>query len=165
MEHRGQGRDPRARGGGESGASPQRLAVPGSRGKREGQRAPATLDRHRGRPMGEVRAVQCIRSGIQQMPAHHALHHHPKPIYKVDPSLGALVPPKPTHRQGRAPAARRPRAEPAGMVAAPVLQAPRAEPARMAAALAALKPQAGPAKEGAWPCKVRGVQTPKTAQT
>ena len=40
----------------------------------------------------DVQAVRCIPPGIQQMPAHHAHHHH-QPIYKINPDMGDLIPP------------------------------------------------------------------------
>ena len=127
-------------------ASGQGRAVPGSRRKREGQRAPPARGRERGSPRAQVRAVQCIRPGIRRMPAHHARHHHPQPRYNIDPSLGALVPPQLTHRHDPASAVWEPWAELALMAAAPVVQEPRAEPARMAGAPAPREPQAEPAR-------------------
>ena len=36
-------------------------------------------------PQAEVQAVWWIPPGIQQMPAHHAHHHEPLPMYNIDP--------------------------------------------------------------------------------
>ena len=96
---------------------------------------------------------------IQQMPAHHAHHHHPLPIYNIDPDVGGLIPAQPPEvpRQllprlhsaaphDPAPAVREPRAEPAQMAAAPAAGRPSAEQAQMAAAPVAQKPWAEPAR-------------------
>ena len=91
-----------------------------------------------------VQAERCIPPGIQQMPSHHAHHHHPLPIYIIDPDLGALIPPPgpPSSPANRSPAytatPRRPPPPPA------VREAP-AEPARTAAALLAQEPRTEPA--------------------
>ena len=70
--------------------------------------------------------MQCIRPGIQRMPAHNANHH--ESIHNIDLSLGALLPPqapppptspasdraaRPQRGGGPGPAAQEPRAEPA----------------------------------------------------
>ena len=139
----GQGRDPRARRLGATPATADR--EDGARGREGMGRAEGTTCRGRGagRPRS-WRSRWGPRSplGIQQMPAHHAHHHHPLPIYNIDPTMGALVPPqlpKPRHHRvlphggapdDQAPAAREPRAEPAQMAAAPVAQELQPEPTR-----------------------------------
>ena len=54
----------------------------------------------------EIQPVRCNTPGIQHMPAHHAHHHIPSPLYSIDPSLGALVPNQHAHHPNPAPAAR-----------------------------------------------------------
>ena len=96
-------------------------------------------------PQPEVRAVRCIPPSIQQMPAHHAGHHHLLPMYNIHPPMGALIPPEAPqapqpaapprtrlHPHDPAPAAREPRAEPAVMNPALAAQGSNTEPARVA---------------------------------
>ena len=100
-------------------------------------------------PRPEVQAVQCILPSIQHMQAHHAQDHHTKPLYNMDPCLGALIPPElPRHqapRHSRAPrdpalSAREPMGEPARMAALLAPREPLAEPAGMGAAPLAHEP-------------------------
>ena len=95
--------------------------------------------------------------GIQRMLAHTTDHHPLLPIYKIDPDLGPLIPPKPPELpRGQdiahgdaphdpAPAEHEPRAEPARMVATLAARHPSTEPVWMAATLVAREPRAEPA--------------------
>ena len=91
-------------------------------------------------PQHGVQAVRCMPPGIQQMPTHHAHHHH-QPIYNIDPHMKDLIPPqprRPPHQpplhphgdtpRGPAPAAREPRAKLARMAAAPAARGSGAAP-------------------------------------
>ena len=97
----------------------------------------------------------CLFPGIQQMPAHQAHHHHPLPMYNINPALGALPPPPQLpqlHRHNAlprkgalhypVPASREPQAELARIAAAPAAHNPTAELVRMAAALVGQEPRA-----------------------
>ena len=55
--------------------------------------------------------MQCIGPGIQRMPAHHVQHHHPEPIYDIEPSVGTPVTLQLSHCHNPSPVARGPRAE------------------------------------------------------
>ena len=143
-------------GGGDVGHHGQGRQGPGAGGEGKGK------GRGRGgaeAPQPEVQALRCIPPGIQQMPAHHAHHHQPLPIYNIHPDLGALIPPKPSkvprqplpHLQGDALhdlalAVREPPAEPARLVAAPGARGRSAEPGWIAATPGAQEPWAEPAR-------------------
>ena len=152
----GAGRGPRGKGG-KGDVGPRGRAGRGAGAGGEGQGA------KRGTGSGapsqpDVKAVQCIPTGIQHMPAHHAHHHH-QSLYNTHPDMGDLIPsqpPRPPYQpaphppsgapRGPAPAAREPRAEPARTAAAPAARESGAVPAQQAQ-----EPQAEPARgaEGA----------------